>query len=85
MFDSWEAAECPSQERCATVLNWLAARADNPYLGMRRVPEIPGLWFGQIPGTRDADGAVVCCSYFILDEDRLVRCDMLASLKPPFG
>lgn len=84
MFDMWELAEKPSDARRNTVLLWLADRQDDPYQGVDRSDEIPYLWHGVIPRTRVADGTFVCCSYFIYDEERRVKCDMLASLSPPF-
>lgn len=84
MFDMWELAERPSDARRTAVLLWLADRQEDPYRGMRRSDEIPNQWHAPIPGTREADGTVVYCSYFIYDEERRVKCDMLASLSPPF-
>jgi hypothetical protein len=84
MFDRWEAIDHPSDTRANIVLEWIAARLDTPFLNMRPEAAIPNLWFGVIPGTREKDGSVMTCSYFILEESRTIVCNSLASLAPPF-
>jgi hypothetical protein len=78
----WEQVESPSPELRRTVVDWVWARRDNPYAGVRRQPGFDNLWFGQVPGTLHA-GTVVTCSYFIEESTRIIRCNHILSLSLP--
>lgn len=81
-LDSWISFEDPLEDLRIIVTEWVVTRFDDPYTDVRRQPDVPNLWFGQIPGTEHAN-LVVVCSYWILEHERLVRCDQIASLRRP--
>lgn len=64
------------------VLDWIMSRYVDPYQGVRREPGFDNFWFGPIPGT-EHDGQVVCCSYWIQEATRTVRCDLIQTLSSP--
>jgi hypothetical protein len=75
--------ENPSLDLRILVTEWVVGRADDPYTGVTRRLEIaPNFWFGVVPGSREGD-RVVMCSYWIDEEARSVRCDMIATLGLP--
>jgi hypothetical protein len=81
-FELWEKNErCPG-DLGLTVLAWTMNRHTDPYKGMRREPDQPNLWFGEIPGT-EHEGLVVCCSYWIYESQHLIRCNLFSSLSSP--
>lgn len=82
-LDSWVLAEAPADGMKLIVTSWVLTRFDDPYQGMRREPGFDNLWFGAVPSTQDGHGNVVCCSYWILEADRTVRCNQFASLALP--
>jgi hypothetical protein len=84
VFDAWEAAENPSEALRETVLLWLAQCDDEPYVGMKRAPGALNRWWAPIPGMEDAEGNYMLCCYFIFDEERIVRCEKIATARPPF-
>ena len=81
-LDAWIANENPSEDLRIVVTEWVVARFDNPYTDVSREPDFPNLWFGPIPETQHS-GQVVVCSYWIVEDERLVRCDQIASLRRP--
>jgi hypothetical protein len=82
-FDRWAANEEPSDDARVLVMHWILSRAENPYLAVRRETGFANLWFGAIPGTLEADGTVVACAYWIIEEFHKVRCDSFATLSTP--
>jgi len=82
-LDRWAALESPNQDRRLVVAQWVIARHDDPYAGVRREPGFDNLWFGRIPGTRDAANTVVTCSYFVEESTNTVTCNSIASLSLP--
>jgi hypothetical protein len=82
-FEQWAAEQDPDEDLRIAVARWTFTRYDDPYQGgMKRVPDFPNLWWGQIPGTL-RDDHVVTCGYWIFEEDRRVRCDSYATLGLP--
>jgi hypothetical protein len=82
-LDAWISHENPSVDLRFLVTEWVVGRADDPYIGVTRRLEIASnYWFGVVPGSRD-DDRVVTCAYWIDEPTRSVRCDIIASLRPP--
>jgi len=81
-LDEWITLESPDSDLRLVVTAWVLSRFDDPYLGVRREPGFPNLWFGPIPGSAHA-GRVVACSYWIIDGERRVRCNGFATLNLP--
>lgn len=81
-LDAWISVENPSEDLRIIVTEWVLTRFDDPYTDVSRQPDFPNLWFGPIPDTEHA-GHLVVCSYWILEDERLVRCDQIASLRRP--
>lgn len=82
-IERWIATDSPDVDRILLVGLWAMSRADDPYVGARRVPEIPNLWFAGIPQTRRPDNTVMTCTYWIYEQERTVRCDMIQPLSLP--
>jgi hypothetical protein len=82
-LERWANAENPDQDRRLIVAQWVMARHDDPYAGVRREPDFGNLWYGRIPGTWGADGTVMTCSYFVYEQQRRIRCNHIASLSLP--
>jgi len=62
-LDRWQDREEPSTDLSFLVAEWLVSKLDDPYQGMRRVPELPNLWFGKVSRSdHGADSVVVCTS-----------------------
>lgn len=81
-MDSWVELEDPDTDVRVAVLEWIFTRADRPYHGVQREPAFENLWFGVVPGTRRGL-RVVMCSYWILENERAVRCDLFGTLDAP--
>ncbi|MER5647277.1 hypothetical protein [Streptosporangium sp. NPDC002524] len=64
------------------ILPWIMERQADPYKNVQREAEVPNLWFGKIAGT-EHDGQIVCCSYWIEEHTRTVRCDLFSTLSMP--
>ena len=82
-LDIWAADQDGSDELRRVVTLWIFTRFDDPYLGVKRRPEVaPNYWFGQVQGTLQND-SVVTCGYWIQETERIVRCDNFATLVLP--
>jgi len=82
-LDRWIDRESPPQDLRNFVTAWVFSRYDDPYQGVRREPGFANLWFGQVPGSQHGNGQVVACSYWIMELERVVRCDSFATLNLP--
>lgn len=82
-LDTWISIEAPFDDLRLTVTAWMLTRFDDPYQGVRRAHGFDNLWFGVIPDTAHDDDRVVCCSYWIEETTRTVRCDSIATLSWP--
>jgi hypothetical protein len=72
-LDAWIDTDKPPQDLINHVTAWIMSRADDPYRGVRREPSFPNLWYVTVPGSY-VDGAVVLCSYFIVETLHEVHC-----------
>lgn len=81
-LDAWIAQETTDGTLRIVVTEWVLGRVNDPYQGVQREPGFPNLWFGVVPGSW-RDGEVVVCSYFIFEEQHIVRCDSFATLALP--
>jgi hypothetical protein len=84
-LDLWEKTEPASAalgDVRLAVTRWIMNRCSDPYEGARREPGFDNLWFTSIPGTLH-DGQVVCCSYWIEETTRTIRCDLISTLNWP--
>jgi hypothetical protein len=82
-LDRWAEQEDAAEDLRLVVTAWVLSRFDDPYHGVRREAGFDNLWFGAVPGTLDASGRVVACSYWISETARTVRCDSFATLSHP--
>jgi hypothetical protein len=82
-LDSWIEQESPSDDLRLIVTAWILTRFDDPYQGVRREPEFGNLWFGMVPRSRDDQGTIVTCAYWIEESRGTVRCDSFATLRLP--
>jgi len=76
-LDAWVERESPDQDTRLRVVDWIMSRHDDPYTGVIREPGSANLWYGRIPGTRDADRTIVVCSYYVFDSVKIVRCNRI--------
>lgn len=84
-FTTWLETERPPDPIRRIVANWIVTRFDNPYEGARRDLDIAAnYWFARIPGTQ-LHGHVVVCGYWIHEMERIVRCDIFATLSLPLS
>jgi hypothetical protein len=78
-----------SPQRLHATLAWIRRVEDNPFRpemsrqADMRHDELGDLYFGPVPGTRNADNSWVVCSYWINEYMRTVRCDGLGILTNP--
>ena len=82
-LDEWIELEHPEDWLRVLVGNWVLSRIEDPYDGLRRVPDFDNLWFGVVPGSLDADETVVAGSLWIFEHNHSVRCDRIATLSWP--
>lgn len=82
-LQTWDDLEQPDDDLRLHVVEWVFSRLDDPYQGVKREPGFPNLWWGVVPGTFHGDGKVVVCSFWIVESERVVRCESLASLSWP--
>lgn len=64
------------------VAAWIMSRCTDPYKGARREEVADNYWFSPVPGT-EHDGQIVCCSYWVEESTRTIRCDLFATLSLP--
>jgi hypothetical protein len=83
-FERWVALDAPDDDLRLRVATWAFDRQNDPYLGARREPGFPNLWFVPIPGAFTAAGRQVTCSYWIEAASWILRCDAITELSPPF-
>ncbi len=84
-LELWEKNEPVSAvdgHRRLIVALWIMDRAADPYAGVERGEGFDNYWFGPIPGT-EHDGQIVCCSYWVEESSRTVRCDLFSTLSLP--
>lgn len=79
----WVEEYQPSLTAIENVQNWIYAREADPFSGVRLVPGFDNLMFGVVPGTLDADGRVVTCTYWVQRADHILRCDMISTASWP--
>jgi hypothetical protein len=79
---SWSQSQEPDRHLVAIVEEWIETRADTPHEGAMRNLDFPNLWVARIRHTYQA-GSAVFCSFWIFEEERLVRCDNFATLSLP--
>lgn len=82
-LDSWIERESPGGDLRLLVTAWVLTRDDDPYAGVQREPEFDSLWFGPVPDSEDGAGHIVACSYWIDEEQRIVRCNGFSTLSLP--
>lgn len=82
-LDTWIAESQPPDPVRRTVTAWIFSRMIDPYKGVSREPGFENLWFGTVPNSQHRDGQVVVCAYWILEQERTVRCDSFATLPLP--
>ena len=81
-LDEWVELEQPEDWLRILVVNWVLGLINDPYQGLRRESGFDNLWFGVVPGSLNNDEAV-CCSLWIDEAARRVRCDRIATLGWP--
>lgn len=81
-FTMWRDLERPEPAVAAVVEEWIPTRKLDPRRGARLEREEDNFYFAQIPGTA-CGGAIVVCSYWIVEADHLVRCDLFGTLSLP--
>lgn len=79
-YGHWVAREDPPRPVRYKVVDWAFTRQDDPYAGFKREVDMPNYWSGTIPGTLHGTGQVVVCTYWIYENERLVKIDMIATL-----
>jgi hypothetical protein len=77
-IDAWVYSDLPSDDVQQAVWDWVLDQMSNPYRGMEHDDAEANLWFGPIPGTRSGL-VVVTCSYWILEQQRVVRADIIGA------
>jgi hypothetical protein len=82
VIERWIAQESPSDSMRLWVVGWVMNRHTDPYVGMRRLPGFPNLWFGPIRGT-EVNGTVVTCSYWVSELMRTVRANDICTINQP--
>ena len=82
IWEKNEPSSAVSADRRIAVLDWMVSRGADPYAGARRESGAPNQYLAKIPGTFHG-GQVVVCTFYVYEETRTVRCDMLTTLSPP--
>jgi hypothetical protein len=80
--DAWIERDNPDDDLRVIVLDWIFGRCEDPYRGVRRESGFPNLWYGVVPGSRRGATAVMC-SYWIVETERLIRGESIATLGLP--
>ena len=81
----WEKNEpmsAVSTELRYAVLDWIISRGTDPYAGASRETVAPNYWFAKVPQTFH-DGQMVVCAFYVYEETRTVRCDLISTLSLP--
>lgn len=81
-LDDWIGREHPPEWLQVHLLEWIPTRRINPRDGAHLEAGFENLWAIQVHGSSDGYRAVLC-SYWILDTDRMVRCDNFGWLSLP--
>jgi hypothetical protein len=84
-FERWLKIDSPDSDLSLHVAVWLHDMQADPYKGARRADGHDNLWFTPIPRAYMPDGTQVTCSYWIEVMPRIVRCDSIICLSPPFA
>jgi hypothetical protein len=80
---TWAQEQAPDGDLRRHVALWIFTRMEDPYQGVERQVDVAGnFWWGWIPGSRKGD-SLVTCSYWIYEQQHLVRCDNFATLGLP--
>lgn len=82
-FERWVSTGGPDADLRIIVLDWVMARHDDPFYGMRQEEGFDNLWYGRIPDSGDGRGNVVVCSYFVEFSTRTLRCNGFTMLAYP--
>ena len=82
-LDIWTESENPSDDLRIVVTAWVMSRADDPYQGVRREASFDNYWYGTVPRSLHDDDKVVLCSYWIIESEHVVRCDLINTLSYP--
>lgn len=82
-FDLWVERDPHADRFRLPVLSWIQSRMDDPYLDVQREAGFDNLWFGPIHTTLGVDGLVVAGSYFVFEQQRLLRCNSFSTLSFP--
>lgn len=74
-------SDSPSEGVQRGVLRWINGMYDDPYLFAKRVPNFPdpNFWEARIPGSRDGQGHIIVCTYWIRETTRTVQCDLFGT------
>jgi hypothetical protein len=74
-FRWWVDLDSPPRAVQRGVTHWITRLYEDPYLFARRVPNFgdPNFWEARIPGSRDGQGHIILCSYWIWETTRTVR------------
>ena len=82
-IDNWIAQDHPTSDLIIHVCAWIFTRAVDPYQGVSRESGFRNLWWGEVPGTRIDDTAVMC-AYWIVEDRHQVNGESIATLSWPF-
>lgn len=82
IWEKTEPSSAVSTDLRIAVLDWIISRGGDPYAGARRENGAPNQWLAKIPRTFHG-GQWVVCTFYIYEETKTVRCDMLTTLSPP--
>jgi hypothetical protein len=83
-FQVWVQGYSPPEHVKDAVRKWVDRLRDDPYLFARRVqgyPHDPNYWEARIPLSRDGQGNITICSYFIYETTRTVQCGIFGTLE----
>lgn len=82
-LNRWQDREKPSTDLSFLVAEWLVSKMDDPYQGMRRIPEFPNMWFGKVSRSDHRPDSVVVCTYEIDEAAHTVHLRSIATLSKP--
>lgn len=80
-FGWWVDTDSPSEHVQNGVLHWISKLYEDPYLFAKRVPDFgdPNFWEARIPGSRDGQGRITICTYWIREATRTVTCSLFGT------